>query len=292
MTQLEPVPVEQPSSFPSSEQIHRTMNFSTLEGSVTQIFLNWTTGSVLTGLMLHYHATAFELAMVASVPLLAQSASPFAAYLAGLFGRRKQLMILLALVGRGCWILAAFLPWLGIPDALKPLFLVILVAFSSVFQAASGTLWAGLMGDLVPGEERGKYFGYRTGLSGVVGMLGNLVAGYILDRLEAPLNFQMVLFISVVLSLIGIALYTTHVEPPPPKRENMKKVLLEPWQDLNFRRLLRFALFWQASVLLAAPFVFTYFIQELGLSFTKMGLGGKPTDLSVGCRTQVSDQAR
>ncbi|MBC7646574.1 MAG: MFS transporter, partial [Pseudopedobacter sp.] len=122
MTTLEPVPTEQPSeqppeqsssSFPSSEQIHRTMRFSTLEGSIPQIFINWTTGSVLTGLMLHYGATAFELAMVASVPLLAQSASPFAAYLAGIFGRRKRLMILFALIGRGCWILAALLPWLG-----------------------------------------------------------------------------------------------------------------------------------------------------------------------------------
>lgn len=281
MTTLEPVPTEQPleqppeqpsSSFPSSEQIHRTMRFSTLEGSITQIFINWTTGSVLTGLMLHYGATAFELAMVASVPLLAQSASPFAAYLAGVFGRRKRLMILFALIGRGCWILAAFLPWLGVPDAIKPFFLVMLVAFSSVFQAATGTLWAGLMGDLVPGEERGRYFGYRAGLSGVVGMLGNLGAGYLLDRLEAPLNFQVVLFISVGLALIGIALYATHVEPPPPPLQNMKKTLLEPWQDLNFRRLLRFALFWQASVFLAAPFVFTYFITELKLSFTQIAL--------------------
>ncbi len=272
MTPLEPVASSPPPSFPSSEAIHRTMRFSTLEGSVTQIFINWTTGSVLTGMMLHYGASTFELAMVASVPLLAQSISPFAAYMAGLFGRRKRLMIVFALIGRGCWILAAFLPWLPIPDAVKPLFLVLLVAFSSVFQAACGTLWAALMGDLVPGEERGSYFGFRAGLSGVIGMLGNMAAGVMLDKLEAPLNFQMVLFISVLLALIGIALYSTHVEPPPPPRQKITETLLEPWQDNNFRRLLHFAMYWQASVLLAAPFVFTYFIRELKLSFTQIAI--------------------
>ena len=40
----------------------------------------------------------------------------------------------------------------------------------------------------------------------------------------------------------------------------------------NFRRLLAFAVYWQFAVLLAAPFVFPYFLGELRLSFTQIAL--------------------
>ena len=43
------------------------MRLSVLEGSLAQVFLNWTTGSVLTGYMLHLGASANQLALVASV---------------------------------------------------------------------------------------------------------------------------------------------------------------------------------------------------------------------------------
>src|SRR5690625_6107015 len=77
------------------------MRLSVLEGSLAQVFLNWTTGSVLTGYMLHLGASANQLALVASVPLLAQAASPLAAYLVTNLGHRKLFTMLGAGLGRG-----------------------------------------------------------------------------------------------------------------------------------------------------------------------------------------------
>lgn len=251
------------------------MRLSVLEGSVTQLFLNWTTGSVLIGYMLHYGASPAALGLVASVPLLAQMTSPLAAFLAGMLGRRKVLTAVAATIGRSAWILAALLPQFGLPDALMPTLLVALVAFSSLFQASAGTLWAAWIGDVVPDDRRGRYFGLRTGVVGVVGMVGNLSAGWFLDRVAAPLNFQIVLLVAVVCAAVGIVLYLLHHEPPTSSsRLGFKDTFVTPWRDANFRRFLVFAVYWHAAVLLAAPFVFPYFLGQLGMSFTQVAVWG------------------
>ncbi|MDA0700089.1 MAG: MFS transporter, partial [bacterium] len=198
-------------------QVRRTMRLSTLEGSLTQVFLNWTSGSVLIGFMLHLGASPAEIALVGSVPLLSQVASPAAAYLAAAFGRRKLLTIVMALVSRLTWLLAAALTLVPMPDPWRPTVLILVVLVSSFFLAANGTLWTAWMGDVVPERERGRYFGLRAGIVGVVAMAANLAAGAFLDRVGAPLSFQAVLVASVVIALIGVVIYALQLDPPPPR---------------------------------------------------------------------------
>ena len=99
----------------SEQAVRRTLKLSVLEGSLVQLFLNWTTGSVLIGYILHLGASKTAIGLVMSVPLLAQLASPFAAYLGGVAGRLKGVTALCAFLGRALWLFAALLPLLGIP---------------------------------------------------------------------------------------------------------------------------------------------------------------------------------
>ena len=253
--------------------VRRTMRLSVVEGSLTQIFLNWTSGSVLIGFMLHLGAGPAEIALVGSVPLLSQIASPAAAYLAAAFGRRKRLTVIMALVSRLTWLLAAALPLLAVPDALRPTLLIGLVLISSFFLAANSTLWTAWMGDVIPERERGRYFGLRAGVVGLVGTAANLLAGAFLDRVGAPLNFQVVLVVSVAIALVGVVIYLAQVDPPTPQeRIRWRDVLTVPWREPGFRRFLTFALYWQFVIMLAAPFVFPYFLSELRLTFTQVAI--------------------
>ena len=253
--------------------VTRTMRLSLFEGSLTQTFLNWTSGSVLIGYMLHVGASPAEIALVGSVPLLAQVASPAAAYLAAMLGRRKALTVALALVSRLLWVLAAALPALPVPPELRPVFIVGVVLVASIFLAGNGTLWAAWMGDVVPERQRGRYFGFRTGLTGVVGMLASLAAGQWLDRVAAPLSFQVVLLVAVVTALIGVWIYTLQYDPPTvSERLRLRQVLSVPLKQAGFRRFLTFAVFWTFVVFLAAPFVFPYFLDELNLTFTQVAI--------------------
>ncbi|MEJ2357469.1 MAG: MFS transporter [Deinococcales bacterium] len=255
------------------DPVRRTMRVSVVEGSVTQVFLNWTSGAVLVGFMLHLGANATDIALVASVPLLAQAASPLAALAADLLGRRRLLTALVAILGRGVWALAALLPSLGLPAAELPGLMVLLVLTSSVFQASNGTLWSAWMGDVVPEKQRGRYFGFRAGVVGVVGMLANLAAGWFLDRVAAPASFQVVFVVAVLSAGVGVALYFRQYDPPSPRRRTaLRDVLVTPLRDANFRRFLLFAVYWQFVVLLAAPFVIPYFLEQLKLTFTQVAI--------------------
>ncbi len=253
--------------------VKRTMRLSILEGGLTQTFLNWTTGSVLIGYMLHYGANPTEIGLVASVPLLAQTSGPIAAWLSGFVARVKPLLITLALVGRLLWILGVFLPQLPIADNLRVPFLVALVAISSFFQASAGTLWSGWLGQVIPADKRGRYFGFRTGIVGIVSMCTNLAAGWFLDRIGAPLNFQVVFAVGIVCALIGILLFVWHFEPPlEQSKHKFSEIFSIPWQDANFRKFLRFATYWQASVLISAPFLIPYFLEHLKMTFTDVAI--------------------
>ncbi len=251
--------------------VRGTMRWSVAEGALAQVFLNWTSGSVLIGYMLHMGASPAQIALVGSVPLLAQIASPVAAFAAAAWGRRKLLTVLMALASRLTWLFAAALPSMGLPQASLAPLLVLTVLVSSFFLASNATLWTAWMGDVVPERERGRYFGFRAGVVGVVGMAANLAAGAFLDRVGAPLSFQTVLAVSVLLGLLGVAIYLRQIDPPvvrPPLR--WREVFTLPLSVPGFRRFLRFALYWQFVVMLAAPFVFPYFLQELAMSFTQV----------------------
>ena len=104
-------------------------------------------------------------------------------------------------------------------------------------------------------------------------MVANLGAGWFLDRVSAPLNFQVVLGVGVISAFLGVLVLLLHNEPlVTQKRPHFKEVFKTPWQDANFRKFLVFGVYWQASVLIAAPFVFTYFLEQLKMSFTEIAL--------------------
>ncbi|MCW5818380.1 MAG: MFS transporter [Trueperaceae bacterium] len=251
--------------------VRRTMRLSVVEGSLTQILLNWTTGSVLVGYLLHLGATPTQIALASSMPLLAQVASPFGAWVAEVMGRRKVVVATLAAIGRASWIIGALLPALAVPDAARPVLLVALVFFAMTFQAATATVWTAWMGDVVPEARRGSYFGMRAGVLGVVGMAANLAAGAFLDRVAAPLSFQLVLGVAIVASLVAVALLLFHYDPPTEQRKvGLGELFRVPLADKNFRRFLTFAIYWQFVVMLGGPFVVPYWLEDLHMTFTQI----------------------
>lgn len=249
------------------------MRMSILEGSATQIFLVWTSGSVLTGYTLYLGGGPMELAAIACVPQLAQVSSPLAAWLQGLFPRRLFLITVFALLGRSVWMLPALFPFLSMPAESAVKLLVMVLALSSVFQASAGAIWTAWMGEIVPDRRRGAYFGFRNGIMSLVGMGSNLLGGVLLDAIPEPWNFPAILGIALLCAALGIWLYSKHWQPVTPQNARpFGEVFGGPLRDPNFRRFLMFAFYWQASVLAGSPFVYPYLLDHLGMSFTQVAI--------------------
>lgn len=254
-------------------RVRDTLWISTAEGAFTTVFLNWTSGAVLTGYLIFLGASPRVLAAAASVPMLVQMVNPLLAWAASRRTHRLRFISATAVVGRAAWLLAALLPMLAIPAAWWPLTIVGLVVFSGLFQGAAGLTWVALMADVVPEDVRGRYFGLRNGICGVVGMSAGLAVGWYLDRTPAPAGFQMVMTVALLFAAVGIWLYLQHYEPRSAAvRLSLRDTLTVPLKDANFRRLMIFAMYWNASVMIAAPFVIPYFFAHLHMTFTQVAV--------------------
>lgn len=251
----------------------RSMWASIVEGAFTTVFLTWTSGAVLTGYLIALGAGPRALAAAASMPLLVQLFSPLITWWASRVQNRIRYVQISTSLGRGLWIAAIFLPWLGFTRVEPALLLVILVGLSNLLQAGTGPAWISLMGDTVPHEMRGRYFGLRNGIMSVVAMTASLAAGFYLDRVESPGGFQFILALGSVFMLTGIALYGWQVDPPRAlSRQPFLQAFREPFRDKAFVRFLCFSMYWSAAVMLGSPFVIPYFFKGLGMSFTQVAL--------------------
>lgn len=251
----------------------RALWISIFEGAFTTVFMTWTSGAVLTGYLLALGAGPRTLAAAASMPLLVQVLSPIIAWWASRVRNRLRYIQTWTALGRGLWIAAVFLPFMGFSRVEPAIALVILVGVSGLLQAGTGPAWVSLMGDTVPHEQRGRYFGFRNGIMSVVALAASLAAGFYLDRAPSPGGFQFVLALGLVFALVGIVLYGWQVDPPRPiVRTPFLTALREPFRDKGFVRFLRFSMFWSAAVMLAAPFVIPYFLSHLGMTFTQVAI--------------------
>lgn len=254
-------------------QRHRSMRISTAEGCVTSIFLAWCGGAFITGYMRMLGAEDADFAHIASVPLLGQLLTPFASWLLTKRPSPRLLCALTGGIGRGIWIFAVLLPILALSHVQKVQAMIILVLISSVFQSTTGVLWLTWMGEIVPPGERGRYFGVRNGICGVVAMIAGLGAGMFLDRVPEPLNYQILYSVGICFAAAGIYLYLQKHEPKIHRvKMSLKDTVRIPLKDENFRRFLKFAAYWQASVLLGSTFVFPFFITVCHYSFTDLAI--------------------
>lgn len=253
--------------------VRRTLWVSTFEGCLTQVFLNWSSGSILTGFLLYLGAGPVALAALAGIPLLAQLFNPLVAWLAVRVPSRRVFIMITGLIGRGLWLFPILLPLLGLSQRDALFWMLAAISVSSIFQNSAGLAWIGLIADVVPPDIRGRYFGMRSAIIGVVGMAAGLVAGRYLDRTPAPGSFQMVFVVALLFAVAGLCLFRWYYEPPAAhQRLQLRDSIVLPLRDPNFRKFLAFSMYWQGSVMIAAPFVIPYFLQHLHMSFTQIAI--------------------
>jgi len=246
--------------------VDRALRLSLLEGLFAILFINWSTGVLITGYALFLGADPKALALLGALPFLAQLAAPLALFLKG---SRKALAVRLNLLARGGFALVILLPLL--PQEFRVPGLLLLSAFSQLLSAPVGVLWLSWMADLVPEQKRGAYFGLRNALLGLVGTLGNLIGGYAVDRL-AHLGYLLVLALGVLAGLCSVQILRVQPEPQPGPTAPPWPQLKTAASDPTYLRYLLLVFSWFLAVMLGGPYVIPYFLAWGGLSMTQVGL--------------------
>ncbi len=126
------------------------------------------------------------------------------------------------------------------------------------------------MGDLVPEDQRGKYFGKRQRTIGFVGLLSALIAGFLLDAFKTKglvlIGFTVLFIIAFLARLIGFMLFKKQFVP---KFRVKKKDYFSLWSFIkrhdNFGKFAISHAFFNLALMIASPYFSVYMLKDLGL---------------------------
>lgn len=230
-------------------------------------------GVVLVAYALWLGAPNTVIGLLAALPFWTQFLQAPAVSLVERLRARRLISVVALFIARLALPLMALLP--VIPD--KHLALALLVAGETVhcsLNAVGACSWNSWIRDLVPEQRLGVFFARRSIWAALIGVVGNLIAGFGLQSQNASqgqgngLVFTALYgvgFLSSLVSTLSLAqVPEPRMEAAQPKR-TLISLLGAPLKDANFVRLMRFLASWQFAVNLATPFFTVFFVQQLGL---------------------------
>lgn len=267
----------------SVKQTLAALRLSIIDGGFAHIYANLTGSVFLPGYSLALHATPLEIGILAAIPLFATTGQFFGSYLVEKKQNRKRLTIGFVTVSRAIWIpvvLCSF--WLGGSQTSLFLKLLIVLIFAShVMGSVSGIAWLSWMAGLVPDEIRGRFFGLRNSILGIIGILITLAGGYFLDWFTRSFPFLPkirafeILFIIAILAG-ALSLWFLQMKPelpnPPRLTRRLRHVYRAPLGENAFRRLLIFAVLRSFGTNIAAPFFVIYLLDDLQAGYATVGI--------------------
>lgn len=252
--------------------VDRSLRHSIKDG-VAYTVLSGGTETWFSAWALHLSAAASQIALLASLPPLLGSLSQLlGAWLGRRAGRRRAIIL------GGASVQALAL----VPMALLPLvfprlaFLWVLGGAILYFGGvnAAAPQWSSLMGDLVPEDRRGRYFGLRNRLCSITGFIALALSGLLLDHFSrhsaTTLGFLLVFASGLLARAVSIWHLARMVDPPGQVAALRLPPLSRAWRTLVHSPFARFSLFFscmQFGVAIASPFFVVYMLRDLGFSY-------------------------
>jgi MFS family permease len=259
----------QPQERLDESEVKRGLRLMLLDGVSTQVMGSLTGGALLVAFALLLGASHTVIGFIAAVGPLAQLVQIPSILMVERIRRRKVLVVTGLLFARSFWLLVAMIPWLvDAQHRIAVLLGSLMIYFSlAAFSSAAFNSWKR---DLVPDQIMGRYFAKRLTIATAVGLVVTLAAGigveYGAKLLGDALPVYSLLFLAGGLcGLLGIGFLGRIPEPrmAEPLQQSLRAVLLEPFHDLNFRKLLIYLASWNFAINLAAPFFTVYMLIRL-----------------------------
>jgi len=251
-------------------------------------FFQLTIGVIFTGFALALGASNRQIGFLMGAMPLGSVAQLFASYIIQRTGRRRQLFMTSYLVSRSLWLLVILVPFV-VPEEhagwrVPAVFTVLVV--SNLLHSLGNNAWLSWLGDLIPGDVRGRFFGTRQAITTGTGLVAGLLAARYMDWWESwtvegsAQHFQGFATLfggAVVLGVLDILLF--HFIPHPRVHRDEEPVsfrrsLVGVLRNRNFRRLTLLFAWWSMATGVAIPFFNVYFREELGLDYMTITLFG------------------
>ena len=271
----------------SKAEIRTSLEASTIDGVFAAVFLNITSGVLLTNFLLELGANSTEIGLLASIPMLANLMQPIGAYFAEQTTSRHSYCLWIYGISRSLWVgLAVAIFQIGQSHDSPLLVLVTLgIVTASCFLGALGSAaWLSWMAALVPDRLRGRYFGRRNSAANLTNLISVPLMGFAISQWQggSVQGYSLVLMLGIISGLVSLWFqnFIVDINPQTGARCSMAIVAesvaqippIDCWQDPNFLKFLIYFTLWTFSVNLSAPFFNVYLLDELNLDLTQVTL--------------------
>lgn len=160
--------------------IRRSLYYSILDGLFTVMMMAVGEGYVI-AYAVALGATHAQIAWLAALPLLIGNLLQIgSARLTAHIGSRMRLIRWVVLGHALAWIPIIAVAY-AVPRAWAPWALLAAVIVYTAFGQFAGPAWQSVMSDYIPVKKRGRYFGWRNRLQGILMVLASIFAGFFLD---------------------------------------------------------------------------------------------------------------
>jgi len=234
-------------------------------------------GSVfLTKFFLKLGATSLEIGILAALPQLAYIGQFMGSYYIEKYGNRKNFCITTSFIQKMLWFVIAviplFLPQIRTHSRIWLLFAIIFI--SSLFGALSGSAWVSWMADFIHPETRGKFFGRRNMLAGLVTLCIPIAVGKYLDVHNDLSNYAFIFSLAALTGLAGSFCLKNVPKVKMETRSDLQfvDIIKAPLQNYNFRIFLYFTITWTLGTTILFPYITVFLLRELSASQYNVGI--------------------
>jgi MFS family permease len=246
-----------------------------IEGMASQTMEALTKGVFLIGFAIHLGASNFVVGLLGAVPFLSNLFQILAVHVIEKYRDRRKIVATSCFISRSFLLVVSIIPF--VED--KSIALVILtmsVAIRYSVGALAGCAWNSWMRDLVPKVILGRFYSRRLFFTTTISAFVGISAGFFLDWWSTnhgshPLyGYSAIYFAGFMAGMVSstIILSIKHPRMQQPEVTQYKNkftlhYLREPFENVNFRKLIGFLMSWNFAINLIAPFFAVYMIKTL-----------------------------
>jgi HEAT repeat protein/MFS-type transporter involved in bile tolerance (Atg22 family) len=265
-------------------EVMRGLRWATWDAIFFTLYVALTGGAFQIGLARWLGANDLWLGIITSVPALTGAIQFLTAYLADVSPSRRALVLRYAFWSRLPWVAIALLPLMSEQLPRKELFAALLI-LSSVFGSFVSPAFLAWLSDLVPPDHRGRYFGRRNMILGLVTAAAALPPALFVDAAVKYGRFSPSIAFAVLFGLgtlcLFLSLWSVAHMPEVPREPSAQKGLRgllsfyrEPFRSPNFRNLLMFNTTLVFGQMFAGQFFTVYMLEQIRMPYLMVQIAG------------------
>jgi len=257
------------------QQIARAIKLSYAQAMLGSIYAASVGGMFLISYALKLGATNVQIGLLSTIPMLFIGVQLLSAALIERGVSRRLLTVIGALGNVLGWVIIIFIPYL-LRDAgptVKIGALIAVIALVTAFAYISGNARGSWVGDLIPANFRGTFFGRITMYGGIIGTCFALVEGRFLDVVSryGISAFSLLFAFGILIGLANSLLFLPQADMPLQQRDAaFGRYLGDAFRNRALIVVMIYALLWSLQSI-AGPFYNTYMIRDLKMPFLGIG---------------------